>query len=312
MSRFWWATVLALGLLCNVALPAAKTPRPPTRPAVTQTSARLSGGIRAQLNVEYARPDGKPLRLDLFLPEKSSSPLPLIVWVHGGGWLNGTKSGGPAVGLAKAGYAVASIDYRLSQQAVFPAQINDCKAAIRWLRAHAREYGIDPDRVGAWGESAGGYLVALLGTSGAVKDLEGDEGNPDESSRVQAVVDFYGPTDFSQLKAGRLGPNSPESRLLGGAIDKNPDRARRANPIAYIGPDTPPFLICHGDKDGTVSLSQSQLLYDALQGAKVPSELVVVKGAGHGFRSREIDGKVRTFFEKYLKGAVSRPTSQPN
>jgi acetyl esterase/lipase len=238
-------------------------------------------------------------------PEKADKPLPMIVWVHGGAWLAGSKEGaGPALAFVRKGYAVASINYRLSQHARFPAQIEDCKAAIRWLRANAKSYGLDPDHIGVWGASAGGHLVALLGTSGDVKDLEGKDGPADQSSRVQAVVDWFGPTDVTKMGGSHDGPDSPESKLLGGPVQENREKAERANPIAYVSNDDPPFLILHGDRDATVPFSQSELLEEALRKAGVDVTFRPVKGAGHGgreFSSEENRKLVEEFFDKHLK-----------
>jgi acetyl esterase/lipase len=260
-------------------------------------------------DLEYAKVDGTALLLDLFVPEKADAPLPLIVWIHGGAWQSGDKAGCPALGQLRRGYAVASINYRLSQQAIFPAQIHDCKAAIRWLRAHAKEYNIDPQRIGVWGSSAGGHLVALVGTSGNVKELEGAEGNLDQSSRVQAVCDWFGPTDFLQIAAHMLPgakmehdtANSPESKLVGGPIQENKEKAAKASPITYVSKDDPPFLIMHGDKDILVPIHQSQLLTEALKKAGVEVTFKAIEGAGHGFGGPEIMKTVEEFFDKHLK-----------
>jgi acetyl esterase/lipase len=270
-------------------------------------------GIKAMRDTEYAKVGNKSLLLDLYVPEKADAPLPLIVWIHGGAWLGGDKAGGPAMPQLKRGYAVASINYRLSQEAIFPAQIHDCKAAIRWLRAHAKENNLDPKRVGVWGSSAGGHLVALMGTSGDVKELEGDEGNLDQSSRVQAVCDWFGPTDFCQMAAHALpdskldhdAAGSPESKLIGGPIQENKDKVAKANPIPYVSKDDPPFLIMHGDKDPLVPHHQSEILAEALRKAGVQVTFETVKGAGHGFGGPEVIKTVEEFFDKHLKGAAS-------
>lgn len=261
-------------------------------------------------NLTYAEVDGRSLKLDIYLPEESKTPRPLIVWVHGGAWRAGSKDRCPAKSFVSKGYVVASISYRLSQVARFPAQIQDCKAAIRWLRANAKKYQIDPKRVGVWGSSAGGHLVALLGSSGDVKEFDTLGEHRNESSRVQAVVDFFGPTDFLQMNAHALpgsrldhdAPNSPESLLIGGPIQKNKEKVARANPITYVSKDDPPFLIVHGDKDPLVPLHQSQLFYQALKNANVSVELKVVKGAGHGFgRNRDVQQTVEEFLKKHLQ-----------
>lgn len=265
----------------------------------------LPEGTKVLRDLEYVKGGHERQRLDLYLPENGGKPLPVVVWVHGGAWLAGSKAGGgPALLFVGKGYAVASINYRLSQHARFPAQIEDCKAAIRWLRASARTYHLDPDHIGVWGASAGGHLVALLGTSGDVKELEGKDGPPDQSSRVQAVVDWFGPTDVTRMGGSHDGPNSPEARLLGGPVQENKDKAERANPIAYVSKDDPPFLILHGDQDATVPFNQSELLADALRKAGLDVTFQPVKGAGHGgpqFSSEENRKLVEEFFDKHLK-----------
>ena len=158
--------------------------------------------------------------------------------------VRGSKENCQAVPLIAKGYAVASINYRLSQHAIFPAQIEDCKAAIRWLRANAKKYNLDPDHIGVWGASAGGHLVALLGTTGNVKELEGHGGNLDQPSRVQCVVDWFGPTDFAKMGGRQDKPDSPMARLVGGPVRDRKELAAKANPIAYVGKDSAPFLIC--------------------------------------------------------------------
>jgi acetyl esterase/lipase len=208
---------------------------------------------------------------------------------------------------------VASINYRLSQEAVFPAQIHDCKAAVRWLRANAETYNLDAGQIGAWGASAGGHLVSLLATAGESKELEGELGDMAHSSRVQAVCDFFGPTDFRRMNdiPGTIdhdAADSPESQLIGAPIQENLDLVARANPITYIGAGVPPFLIVHGERDLTVLPNQSELLYDALKRAGADVTYYVVPGAGHGFRGAtaqeqaKIDGMVDAFFDRHLKG----------
>jgi acetyl esterase/lipase len=227
----------------------------------------------------------RPLRLDLYLPA-GTPPFPVVVWVHGGGWQSGDKRltpTHPALRQRGRGYAVASVEYRLSGEAVFPAQIQDCKAALRWLRANSATYGLDPGRVAAWGSSAGGHLVALLGTSSGVPALaDPAQGHASQPDAVQAVVDWYGPTDFLQMPGNHHATTSPESRLLGCDIDDCPDRVALASPLAYVDPSDPPFLIQHGSQDGTVDPNQSALLHAALLAAGVPSTHVVIEGAGHG------------------------------
>jgi acetyl esterase/lipase len=259
-------------------------------------------------DIEYVPGGHERQRLDLYLPKEAdpSGKRPLIVWVHGGAWLGGNKERPPALRFVNQGYAVASINYRLSQQAIFPAQIEDCKAAIRWLRANASQYHYDPNRIGVWGASAGGHLVALLGTTGDVKGFDVGP-NAGVSSRVQAVCDFFGPTDFTKMSSfpstmKHDAPDSPESKLIGGPIQENKDKVQRANPITYVTKDDPPFLIVHGDKDPLVPHNQSEILLDALQKAGVEASLYTVPGGGHGgFKDPQVDTLVASFFQKHLR-----------
>jgi acetyl esterase/lipase len=273
-----------------------------------------------EADLEYVKDGHARNKLDLYLPEKSDKPLPVIVFVHGGGWQAGDKQHCPAIPFVARGYAVASVNYRLSNHARFPAQIEDCKGAIRWLRANAERYNLDPKHFGAWGESAGGHLVALLGTTGDVKELEGKGGHADLSSRVQAVCDVYGPTDFLVIAAqaaetGRKSAidhdadSSPEAKLIGGAIPKNKDRAAKASPITYVSKDDAPFLILHGTRDNLVPVAQSEVLHKALKKAGVESTLVSLEGAGHGgkeFGTPEIRRRVEDFFDRHLKEAAKK------
>lgn len=273
--------------------------------------ARVPDGVKAYRDLEYVAKGHERHKLDLYVPERVEGPLPLLIWVHGGGWQNGSKDGCPPLrsGYTERGYAVASINYRLSGHAVFPAQIEDCKAAIRWLRAHARQYKLDPARFGVWGSSAGGHLVALIGTSGAVKEFDvGD--HLDQSSAVQAVCDYFGPTDLTAfVKTPRYERHataeSPESKLLGGQVSERKELAAKANPISFVSSDDPPFLIVHGDQDGTVPLNQSQLLFEALKNAGVRVHFHTIHGAGHGtgFGGSEITAMVADFFDKQLKAS---------
>ena len=274
----------------------------PADPSKKRLEPPAPAGVKTTRDIEYAKPDGKPQFLDLYLPEKADGPLPLVIWIHGGAWMGGDKRGNPALGMTGRGYAVASINYRLSQEAKWPAQIFDCKAAVRFLRAKAKEYNLDPDRFGVWGSSAGGHLVAMLGTSGGVKELEGDLGNPGVSSRVQAVCDFCGPTDFTVIDKFPNGAVKPVTQLIGGAIAENIEKTRTANPITYVSKDDPPFLILHGDQDKTVPINQSELLNEALKAAGVWVKFVPVPGAGHYLISPEATKTVNEFFDEKLKG----------
>jgi acetyl esterase/lipase len=288
------------------ALPAQPV-NPPARGA--PPAPRVPEGAKAHRDMTYVANGHERHKLDLFVPEKADGPLPLIIWVHGGGWQSGSKEGCPPLrnGYTQRGYAVASINYRLSGHATFPAQIEDCKAAIRWLRANAKQYNLDPQRFGVWGSSAGGHLVALLGTSGDVKAFDVGA-NLDQPSRVQAVCDYFGPTDFTVFVTtpgyeSHASANSPESKLIGGVVMENKNKAASANPNTYVSRDDPPFLIVHGDKDPLVPINQSQLLFDALKKAGVSAHFHTIKGAGHGqgFGGPEIEPMVAAFFDRVLK-----------
>lgn len=271
---------------------------------------QLSAGVIAHRDLPYVSKGHFRQKLDLYLPAQGENR-PLIIWVHGGAFRMGSKENIEHNHLLftcmEDGYAVASINYRLSQHAIFPAQIEDCKAAVRWLRAHAAEYKLDPARFAAWGPSAGGHLVAMLGTTGHTTGFDVGE-HLNVSSRVQAVVDYFGPTDFLQMDAQRLpdgmihdAPDSPESELVGGPIQENPAKVAQANPITYVTAAAPPFLVIHGDQDPLVPHGQSVLLVEALQKADVNVTFYTVAGAGHGgFTDPQVPELTHTFLSKHL------------
>jgi acetyl esterase/lipase len=260
-----------------------------------------SSSIQTVKNLEYAKPNGHPLALDLYIPKGVAKPMPVVLWVHGGGWMEGNKDIPWILPLAPLGFAVASIDYRLVPYALWPAQIYDCKAAVRWLRSHASDYGIDPNRIGAVGASAGGQLVALLGLTANNPELEGNEGVTGVSSAVQAVCDFFGPTNFTDLgREYSLSSTNFVAGLLGGPIVKNWDEARRASPVNYVSAQACPFFVAHGDRDRIVPIEQSQELVAALKKAGVPCTFYVARGGGHGFRDPAAFADAVAFLEKYL------------
>lgn len=237
--------------------------------------------------IEYA----SGLLLDIVSPAQPSDPLPVILWVHGGGWRLQDRTACPDLVqyFASRGFAMASLDYRLAPGTTHPGQVFDLRRAVRWLRAHAGEYRIDPDRIGLWGSSAGGHLAALAGMHSATMQLDGEDSSP-VSSAVHAVVDGYGPADLPGLVdlSAATSPaetTSPEASLLGGPIRDNLDAARSASPavLARSGVDAPPFLIMHGLDDTMVPHSQSEALYDALADGGNDVILYLIKGFGHGF-----------------------------
>jgi len=248
----------------------------------------------------YKTVNGAVLTLDLYCPEKVSGPAPVIVWIHGGAWRRGGKRKCPAVALVPDGYAVASIDYRLSSTAPFPAQIEDCKAAVRWLRANAAKYNLNADRIGVWGMSAGGHLAALLGTSGGVPELEGSGDNMQYSSRVQAVCAVAGPTNLPALT--NVGPKrmSAIEGLLGGPLEKDKEKAIAASPIHYVSKDDPPFLIVHGGGDRVIPVEQSQRFYEELRKVGVNATLKILP-VGHQGVLMDSVKEAEVFFDATLK-----------
>jgi acetyl esterase/lipase len=309
-AQFWLA-VWSILLVATVGFPAS------------------GGPVRILRDLEYVPGGHERHKLDLYLPEQigqqgdAAKPravakvalarrrLPLIIWVHGGAWQSGDKKSCPAVRFVQEGYAVASVNYRLSQHAIFPAQIEDCKAAVRWLRANARQYNLDPNRFGAWGASAGGHLVALLGTTGGIKEFDKGQ-NLEVSSRVQAVCDYFGPTDFLKIadfasKMNHAAADSPESKLIGGPILENADACKLANPISYVTKDDPPFLIVHGDADPLVPHNQSQIFFEALKKVGVKVKFHTVEGGGHGgFKDPAVEKMVEQFFDEHLRSVLTR------
>jgi acetyl esterase/lipase len=271
--------------------------------------------IEIHADVPYAGTNNPRQTLDLFLPKErdSDEPLPLIIWIHGGGWRNGSKNGGIGkVGplVASGRYIGASVGYRLTGEAIWPTQIHDCKAAVRWLRTNAEEYGIDPQQIGVWGSSAGGHLVAMLGVSGDAVALEGEVGGPsDVSSQVQCVVDYYGPTEFLSMndfesKINHDAADSPESLLVGGAIHEKQDIVRSASPLSYVSENDPPFLVVHGTADPLVSIDQSDQLVATLENSGCDVTYIKIENGGHGgFASDELLQRVSAFFDLHLHGA---------
>lgn len=314
-----FATFLAV--LCSLAsfVPAVSAQKQAQRPA-------LPKGFTAEYDVKYV-PDGDEAQvLDIYFPETASDkPLPLLVWIHGGGWSAGTKAGMPYLSQLPRGYIAASIEYRFSQKALFPAQIQDCQAAIRFLRANAKKYSIDPSKVGVGGASAGGHLAALVGTSGGQKVFPKIGGNEDQSDQVQAVCDIFGPTNFwTVIKQAEDDKNvknifkwnngDPYSKLIGGKLGEDKDRCEAVSPVKYVTKDSPPFLILHGDHDTLVPYAQSVELQELLTKAGVESTLQKLPGAGHGgaaFALPSLAKLTMNFFDKHLKGVDAKIEALP-
>jgi acetyl esterase/lipase len=284
---------------------------------------RLPDTTRLVPDLPYAASNNPRQRLDLLLPrtDPGAPPRPLVVFVHGGGWRNGDKQSGQARVarfVATGKYIGATIGYRLSSEVTWPAQVHDCKAAIRWLRANAEKYGIDKERIAVIGTSAGGHLVAMLGVSQRVRGLEGTIGpHLDQSSRVACVVDQYGPTELLTMDdyPGRLTHNdagSPESLLVGGPIQQNKATSRNASPLTHVSRDDVPILIVHGTDDPLVPFNQSERFLAALVKAGVDAHLIQMTDGGHGgFNSRELDSRVNTFLENHLLSGKTPLSTTP-
>ncbi len=282
-------------------------------------------------DMNYVETGTNPFQtLDVYIPANAEGKLPLVVWIHGGAWVSGDKNH-PwlALQLIERGFAVASINYRLAQNCPHPAQINDCKAAIRWLRKNAGRYNIDSNRIGCWGHSAGGHLAAFLGTTGDIDILGTGKSNivahpsissadPTASgipvavlrdSAVQAVCDWAGPTDLSSLSSQQTAdskldfndPAGPVAILLGGVT---PEKCFNASPVSYISADDPPLFIAHGDEDDVVPPAQSKEMYEKVKAAGLPVELALEHGEGHALSSADALRRSLEFFDKFLKNTA--------
>ncbi|MCX6901599.1 MAG: alpha/beta hydrolase [Verrucomicrobia bacterium] len=309
--RIFIALVLSAAF-CFAAEPDAKSARPKGPPKF-----QAPAGVELIHDVEIGKGGDRVLHAEIARPEKpSATPMPAVLWIHGGGWSGGSHRGNGALWLATKGYFTASIEYRLSGEAKWPAQIEDCKLGVRWLRANAAKYNVDPNRIGCWGSSAGGHLVACLGTMDDAR-FEGSGGYKGISSRVQTVVDYCGPADFTAGSAGIQGAKEGDDAkaplgLFGAPFKAKPEPWRDGSPIIHVKPGCPPFLIVHGDADKTVPFAQSEQLAAALKKAGVPVQLLRVKGGGHGMMAAKdappakpnpqvIRDTVTAFFDKHLK-----------
>jgi acetyl esterase/lipase len=282
------------------------------RKARTGRPRSLPDTVTIERDIPYAGTTNPAQTLDLLLPRTPAAdgPLPVIVNIHGGAFKMGDKSMGleDVIPLVASGrYAAVTINYRLSGEAIWPAQIHDCKAAIRWVRANAGKYKLDAEHIGAIGASAGGHLVAMLGATAGHESLEGTVGpHTGIDSRVQCVVDQYGPTELLTMGGTHDDPNSPEADLIGGPVQEHKELARQASPITYVSPQLPPFLVIHGDQDPVVPFSQSEGLAAALKKAHIECYFVVVQGAEHGgFRNPEVGQRIRLFFDKHLRNQAT-------
>ncbi|MDA7881359.1 alpha/beta hydrolase [Akkermansiaceae bacterium] len=267
----------------------------------------LSAEITKKEDIEFAKVEERSLKLDLYFNGEAEKPTPLIVWIHGGAWRAGSRKGMPIQAMLARGYTIASVDYRLTPVAPFPANVHDIKAAIRFLKANAARFGVDPQRVIIAGASAGGHLASLVGLSNGVAELEGKVGrNLDQSSEVNGVVSFYGASDLSTILSQStqhgLSVRVPALKLLlGGSPEQKAELAWLASPLAHLDSQDPPVLLVHGNADNQMPYAQSTDLKKSCDIAKIRCELITVDGGGHGgkdFYTSAILDKVTPFLKK--------------
>jgi acetyl esterase/lipase len=275
-------------------------------------SAHAADGDAAptRADVTFATVDGHALKLDLYMPRAANPPL--LVWVHGGGWSRGSKEGVDAIALVREGYAIASIDYRLSPVAKFPAQVHDIKAAVRFLRGKARDYGYDATRIGIMGSSAGAHLAALAGVTNGMAEYEGRVGaDLGQSSAVRVIVSYYGASNLTSILRQStpfgVGVRTPALELLlGGGPEAKPELARMASPVFQVDARDPPLLLLHGDQDPQMPINQSHELHAAYKENGLPVAFEVVHGAVHGgdmFYDAKRTAIVKAFLDRHLKAA---------
>ena len=274
----------------------------------------LTEGFEKKADLVYARAGGRDLHLDLFLPWEAAGKgsFPALVYIHGGGWRSGSKDRfhRQAAYLAKRGFIGASIEYRLSREAKFPAALEDAKAAVRWLRANARRYNVDLNRIGAVGNSAGGHLAALLATTSHLREFEGKGGNVGFSSQVQVAAIYNAPLDLvdlgSRISVSEWERRNPIYSFLGATYHEDPDLWRKASPLTHVSRHSSPFLLLHGTEDRVVPYPQSLVMMEKLKEAGVPAEMFTAQDAGHSFLHRGVWflpalKKLEEFFKKTLR-----------
>ncbi len=256
--------------------------------------------------IEYSNPDNQHLQLNLARPKTGNGPFPAIVCIHGGGFRAGHRDGYNklCLSLAQQGYVAATVGYRLAPKYQFPAAVHDVKAAVRWLRANAKKYNLDPNRIGVTGGSAGGHLAQFLGVTAGVKQFEGDGGNPEQSSSVACVVNFYGPSDFTKSYGKSVDAAEVLPLFFGGNLGQERRKHIVGSPLYWVTPNAAPTLCIHGTEDKYVAYEQAQWLVDRLKACEVEVELLTLEGAGHGFKGADAEKAEKAmlvFFKKHLK-----------
>lgn len=262
--------------------------------------------VIVEKGIEYANPDDQHLQLNLARPKTGDGPFPAIVCIHGGGFRAGKRESydGLIVRLAEQGYVAITVTYRLAPKYQFPAAVHDTKAAVRWLRANAAKYKIDPSRIGTTGGSAGGHLAQFLGVTAGLKEFEGDGGNPAESSAVACVVNVYGPSDFTKSYGKSVDAAEVLPLFLGGNLEKARKLHLKASPLYWVTPVAAPTLCIHGTLDKYVAHEQAVWLVDKMNAAGAEAELLTLEGAGHGFKGKDAetaDKALMAYFNKRLK-----------
>lgn len=272
------------------------------------SSGMAAAEVKVEKDIVYGKGGDVDLKLDLAMPKEGDGPFPAVVCIHGGGWRAGSRQslGKLTELLAEKGFVAVTVSYRLAPAAKFPAQIEDCKAAVRWLRANAKKYHIDPERIGCTGFSAGGHLVCLLGCTTKDDGLEGAGGNADQPSGVKAVVSFFGPTDLTAKTWTDDAEKTFFIPFLGDTFANKPDVYKKASPVTYVKKGAPPFLFFHGTEDKLVDVKQSRILCDKLKDAGVSAKVVELEGAGHGWgdpKLKQTIEQMQEFFAEQLKKA---------
>lgn len=285
----WLMAFVALGVACTAAAAELAVP----------------DSVVFERGIEFSNPDNQHLQLNLARPRQGEGPFPAIVCIHGGGFRAGTREGYDAlcVSLAQQGYLAVTITYRLSPAYRFPAAVQDSKAAVRWLRANAARYHLDPARIGTIGGSAGGHLALFLGVTAGVKEFEG-EGNLDQSSRVTCVVSHYGPSDFTKSYGKSVDAHEVLPLFFGGNLTEKRREHIAGSPLNWVTPNAAPTLCIHGTEDKYVAYEQAEWMVDRLKAAAVDAELLTLTGAGHGFKgadAQKADQATLDFFARHLK-----------
>ncbi len=262
--------------------------------------------VTFESGIEYANPDDQHLQLNMARPKAGDGPFPAIICIHGGGFRAGKRDGydGLIVKLAQQGYVAVTVSYRLAPKYQFPAAVHDTKAAVRWLRANAAKYKVDPTRIGATGGSAGGHLAQFLAVTADVKEFEGDGGHAKESSAVACVVNVYGPSDFTKSYGKSVDAAEVLPLFLGGNLEKARRQHLKASPLYWVTPNAAPTLCIHGTEDKYVAHEQAVWLIDKLKASGVEAELLTLDGAGHGFKGKDAetaDKALLAYFDKRLK-----------